>query len=217
MNLRGRRLRFTAVLAVVVLALTGFSRHGHSRHGGGSGGGCSSSHQDHDGSSSSGSTSGGGYSGGSSSGGSSYGTSSDGGSSYGGSSYGAPSYGDTDGGQDSGGTPYRTRRPTHRATSTPTGTSSGTAFQDGTVRLISCATASRPYATVEITNPNGGKAGFRASVTFYDVHGNEVLSASSPVVTVAARGSERTRVPVSERFRDAVDRCAAEPEAEARR
>src|SRR3954467_4160314 len=62
MHLRGRRLKFTAVLAFVVLALTGFTGHrtGKSRspsgHGGtshSSGGGCSSSAQDHDSSSSS--------------------------------------------------------------------------------------------------------------------------------------------------------------------
>jgi hypothetical protein len=62
MDLRGRRLKFTAVTALVVLALTGFSTgrgHGSSSGGsdGGSGGGCSSSSQDHDSSSS---TSGGG-------------------------------------------------------------------------------------------------------------------------------------------------------------
>lgn len=61
MHLRGRRFKFTAVLAFVVLSLTGFTghSHSHSRHGvskshgyhGSSGGGCSSSAQDHDGSS----------------------------------------------------------------------------------------------------------------------------------------------------------------------
>ncbi|MFF6985245.1 hypothetical protein [Streptomyces sp. NPDC010273] len=58
MHTRGRRLRFTAVLALTVLTLTGFStgrHHSHSRHGS-SGGGCSSSSQDHDTSTSSGGT-----------------------------------------------------------------------------------------------------------------------------------------------------------------
>ncbi|MCX4812956.1 hypothetical protein OG601_20385 [Streptomyces sp. NBC_01239] len=58
MHTRGRRLRFTAVLALTVLTLTGFStgrHHSHSRHGSsGGGGGCSSSSQDHDTSTSSG-------------------------------------------------------------------------------------------------------------------------------------------------------------------
>jgi hypothetical protein len=61
MHTRGRRLRFTAVLALTVLTLTGFStgrHHSHSRHGS-SGGGCSSSSQDHDTSTSSGGTTGG--------------------------------------------------------------------------------------------------------------------------------------------------------------
>jgi hypothetical protein len=60
MQLRGRRLKFTAVAALVVLSLTGFSTgRGHRGGGdGGGGGGCSSSSQSHDSSSSSGGTSG---------------------------------------------------------------------------------------------------------------------------------------------------------------
>lgn len=50
MDLRGRKLKFTAVTALVVLALTGFSSgRGHGGSGDGdSGGGCSSSSQNHD-------------------------------------------------------------------------------------------------------------------------------------------------------------------------
>ncbi|MFE9443124.1 hypothetical protein ACFYO2_29995 [Streptomyces sp. NPDC006602] len=54
MHLRGRRLKFTAVAALVVLSLTGFSSgrgHGHKSDSSG-GGGCSSSSQNHDSSSS---------------------------------------------------------------------------------------------------------------------------------------------------------------------
>ncbi|WP_328872088.1 hypothetical protein OHT76_19310 [Streptomyces sp. NBC_00287] len=50
MDLRGRKLKFTAVTALVVLALTGFSS-GRSSGGSGDGdsnGGCSSSSQNHD-------------------------------------------------------------------------------------------------------------------------------------------------------------------------
>jgi hypothetical protein len=58
MQLRGRKLKFTAVAALVVLSLTGFSTgRGHRSGGDGGGGGCSSSSQSHDSSSS---TSGGG-------------------------------------------------------------------------------------------------------------------------------------------------------------
>ncbi|MEV0177384.1 hypothetical protein AB0I00_40590 [Streptomyces sp. NPDC050803] len=54
MDLRGRKLKFTAVTALVVLALTGFSSgrgHGGSSGDSDSGGGCSSSSQNHDSSS----------------------------------------------------------------------------------------------------------------------------------------------------------------------
>ncbi|WP_254402840.1 hypothetical protein [Streptomyces sp. AC555_RSS877] len=58
MQLRGRRVKFAAVAALVVLSLTGFSTgRGHrssgSSSGDGGGGGCSSSSQNHDSSSSS--------------------------------------------------------------------------------------------------------------------------------------------------------------------
>ncbi|WP_330458407.1 hypothetical protein OIB37_16775 [Streptomyces sp. NBC_00820] len=207
MNSRGRGLRFTAVLALVVLALTGFSRGGHSRHGGGGGGGCSSSHQDHDGSSSSYSSSGGGgYSGGSS-----YGDSDD--DSYDGSDDGSDgTYASS--GSGSGGGGYRTHRPTYR--STPTASSSGGrgALQDGTAKLISCAAEQRPYATVEVTNPNDREADFRAQVTFYDAAGIELLTDSSPTVSVPAKGKARVRVAVGAHVLTSVDHCEAEPEAE---
>ncbi|MCM1969906.1 hypothetical protein [Streptomyces sp. G1] len=53
MDLRGRKLKFTAVAVLVVLSLTGFSSgRGHGGSGDGdSGGGCSSSSQNHDSSS----------------------------------------------------------------------------------------------------------------------------------------------------------------------
>ncbi|GHE75296.1 hypothetical protein GCM10014715_32760 [Streptomyces spiralis] len=197
MQVRGRRLRFTAVLAIVVLALTGFSRghgHGHSHHSsGGGGGGCSSSHQDHDSSSSS--TSGGGSYDDSS------GDSDD-------DSYGSSTSGGTSGGS------YN--RPTHRPTSTPSGGSSGTTLTAGTAKLISCATEKRPYATVEITNPNNRKATFQAWVTFYDADGAFLVSDTSPEVSVPARGKATTRVPLDKSFVPAVDHCEADEEAQLR-
>ncbi|MEU1401530.1 hypothetical protein ABZ471_04040 [Streptomyces sp. NPDC005728] len=200
MQLRGRRLRFTAVLALVVLALTGFSRgHGHSRHGGSGGGGCSSSHQDHDSSSS---------------------TTSGGGSYGGGSSYDDPdddSYGSgyaSSGSSASGSTGgYRTR-PTHRATSTPSG--SGKALEEGTARLISCASQTTPYATVEVTNPNSRKADFQVWVTFYDAEGTLLLSNESPQVSVPANGRATTRVTLGKRLLSSVDHCEADREARLR-
>ncbi|MEU6589072.1 hypothetical protein ABZ923_07550 [Streptomyces sp. NPDC046881] len=204
MPTRTRALKFTAVLTLVVLSLTGFSsgRHHGSRGSSGGGGGCSSSHQDHDGSSS---TSGGG-SYGSSSGGS-YGSS---GGSSGGSSYGSDDddYGSTG---STGGGSYRR---THRPTSTASGSGSSAPLKDGTARLVGCATAKRPYATVEITNPNDRKAGFQAWVTFYDDEGTQILSNSSYTVTVPANGRATTRVPVGDRLLLKVDHCEARPKAE---
>ncbi|MGW1007175.1 hypothetical protein [Streptomyces sp. NPDC002520] len=200
MTTRGRGIRFTAVLALVVLALTGFSRHGHSsRHGSGSGGGgCSSSHSDHDTSSSSSSSS--------SSGGGSYDTS--GGSSYGSDDDGSSGYSGTGGGY--------TRRPTHRVTSSPSGSGTGSALKDGTARLISCASDKRPYATVEITNPNSREAYFQAWVTFYDDAGSSLLVNSSSEVSVPAHGKATARVTVGDDLLASVDHCQADREADLR-
>ena len=188
---RTRTLRFTAVLTLVVLSLTGFSRGHHGRHGGG-GGGCSSSHQDHDGSSSS--TSGGG-------------------------SYSTPddhsdddSYGSTGTSGSTGGSRYG-RRPTHRSTPTSSATG-GRALKNGTAKLVACATAEKPYATVEIANPNGREAEFQAQVLFYDDQGTQILNNSSYTVKVPAKGRATTRVPVGDRLRLKVDHCEAEPEAD---
>ena len=182
MQTRTRALKFTAVLTFVVLSLTGFStgRH-HSRHGSGGGGGCSSSHQDHDSSSSS-----------STSGGSAYGDD------YG--SSGTSTTGSTSGG-------YHTRRPTHRATATPSGSGSDTALQDGEAKLISCATAKRPYATVEVSNPNGRKATFTVDVLFM-ADADSAIDSDYLHVTVPAKGKKTVKAPFSEvdHF-DLLDHC----------
>ncbi|WP_405615270.1 hypothetical protein [Streptomyces sp. NBC_00076] len=203
MNSRGRTLKFTAVLAMVVLALTGFSsgRHGRSHSGSGDGGGCSSSSQNHGSSS----TSSGGSSG-------SYDSDDDDstyGSSTSGDSYGSSS---TSGGSGSG-SGYN-RRPGYRSTPTSSSTGSGTALKDGRAKLVSCATATTPYATVEITNPNKREAEFQAEVTFYDAEGTELLRNSSVTVSVPAKGWANTKVKLGERFLASVDHCQVDPEAE---
>ncbi|MGW7261895.1 hypothetical protein [Streptomyces sp. NPDC054842] len=201
MHSRGRTLKFTAVLAMVVLALTGFSTgrgHGGSRHGGGGGGGggCSSSSQNHDSSSS---TSGGG----------SYGSGS---TTSGSSGYDDDYYDDDDddtygssstGGSSTGG--YN-RRPTHRSSS---GSGSSKAAQDGTARLVSCATERAPYATVEVTNPNARKVTFRVDVTFYDEHDIPIpVTRGYGRVAVPANGKETVRVEVGgSGLADSVDHC----------
>ncbi|MFI9602817.1 hypothetical protein ACIHCX_23715 [Streptomyces sp. NPDC052043] len=204
MQTRGRRIRFTAVSVVVVLALTGFSRshgHGHGRHGSGGGGGCSNSNQNHDSSTSSGS----------------YGGSS--GSSYGGSYGGSAGDTETSDTSDTGGTggtggTYH-RRPGYRSTPTPSssGTGKGRDLRDATVRLISCATQKRPYATVEITNPNDSKAEFQAWVTFYDADGTLLLKNSSPTVPVPANGRATTEIKLGASYLLSADRCETDPTA----
>ncbi|WP_328340049.1 hypothetical protein OG873_17765 [Streptomyces violaceus] len=193
MRIRGRRLKFTAVLVLVVLALTGFStgrgRGGSHGHGGG-GGGCSSSGQDHDSSRSS--TSGGGYGGGS------YDSDDD--------SYGS--------GGSGGGSSY-TRRPNHGSTPTSSaGSGSRKALQDGTAKLVSCATPARPYATVEVGNPNGREADFSVSVTFEDAQGITVIDRYGDV-TVPARGKATVDVPVGggTGLADSVDHCEVDRQA----
>ncbi|MEU5392286.1 hypothetical protein [Streptomyces tibetensis] len=203
MQTRGRRLRFTAVLVLVVLALTGFSSgrgrggsHGH--RGGGSGGGCSSSSQDHDSSRSS-TSSGGAYGSGGSSGGS-Y-RSDDDDDDYSGSS------------SSSGGSSY-TRRPGYGSTPTSSsGSGSRKALKDGTARLVSCATPAAPYATVEVSNPNGRKADFSVSVTFEDDRGITVVSRYGDV-TVPANGRATVDVRVGgSGLVDSVDHCEVDRQA----
>ncbi|MEU1002056.1 hypothetical protein [Streptomyces tibetensis] len=202
MQTRGRRLRFTAVLVLVVLALTGFSSgrgrggsHGH--RGGGSGGGCSSSSQDHDSSRSS-TSSGGAYGSGGSSGGS---YRSDDDDDYSGSS------------SSSGGSSY-TRRPGYGSTPTSSsGSGSRKALKDGTARLVSCASPAAPYATVEVSNPNGRKADFSVSVTFEDDRGITVVSRYGDV-TVPANGRATVDVRVGgSGLVDSVDHCEVDRQA----
>ncbi|MHB9860969.1 hypothetical protein [Streptomyces sp. YIM S03343] len=175
MYTRGRSLRFTAVVTLVVVSLTGFStgRHHSTRHrsgshsSSGSGGGCSSSHQDHDGYKSSGST-------------------------------------------------YKKR---HSTPSSTTGGSSTTALQDGTAVLVSCASKKRPYATVEVTNPNGKKAGFRFSVDFLDDN-NDSVDYAVQTATVPAKSSTKVKVPFNKHDGvqadgplSLVDHCFVDPSA----
>lgn len=203
---RGNRLKFTVVLAMTALALTGFvparSGHGSRGHSGSysrshsSGGGCSSSHQDHDGSSSSHD-----YDGSSSTSGSSYGGS--------GSTYGK---GDTYGSSGSTGGSSYTRRPSTRrptATASPT----GRGLQDGTVRLVSCASTAKPYATVEVDNRNGRSARFLVSVTFVD-SSDITITEKTVEVKVSARDEKTAKVNIGgEGLADSVDHCEVDPRA----
>ncbi|MGW4885324.1 hypothetical protein [Streptomyces murinus] len=204
MPTRTRALKFTAVLTFVVLSLTGFSRgghasHGHSYghgHGSGGGGGCSSSHQDHDTSSSSSSSS--------TSGGGSYDDTGD-------DSYVSGGTASTSTTGATGGT-YR-HRPTHDTT--PSASSGGgSGLQDGRVTLISCASAKKPYATVELTNPNGRKATFGVEVSFQDRDDTE-LDFNYKDVTVPANGTVRAEIAYDAGYSpDLPDHCEVEPRAD---
>lgn len=200
---RGKRqLKLAMALAVTALALTGFAPErgghgGHSSHGGGGGSGCSSSHSDHDSSSSS----------------NDYGSSSSGSS---GATYGDDDVyedDDTYGSSTSGGS--YTRRPTHRSTTSSPGGSSTSRLKDAKVKLVSCATTSKPYATVQVTNDNQEKARFTVSVTFKEANGL-VVTQTDERVEVSGKGRKTARIEMDDpSYADSVDHCEADPYAPA--
>ncbi|WP_344014639.1 hypothetical protein [Streptomyces thermospinosisporus] len=192
MKPRGNTLKLTAVSALVVLTLTGFStgRHGGSHGHGGGGGGCSSSSQNHDSS-----TSGGG-----SHRDDDYDSDSDYDSDYdydGDTGY-DDSYDDTD---------------TSGGSGADSGSSSG--LEEGTVKLVRCATKASPYATVEVTNPNAANATFSVTIAFRDGKGN-LVSTSTRTVEVPGADSATAQVAVSGSAAK-VARCDVEPKAPALR
>ncbi|MFI0960569.1 hypothetical protein ACH4S8_03965 [Streptomyces sp. NPDC021080] len=202
MYTRGRRLKFTAVSAMVVLALTGFSSgrgHGSRSHHGDGGGGCSSSGQDHDGSSAS-------------SGGSS------GGDPYGSSSSGSSGSDADDSGTATGGSGGATHRPRSTGRSTPTASPSGDTarpLKDGTAVLRHCASTDDPYATVEVRNPNGREGLFTVGISFKDAHGFTMIKTSDQV-SVPAKDKATVRVPVAGAGHvDEIDHCEVDPRAAA--
>jgi len=187
MRIRGTTLRLAVVSSLVVLALTGFSsRHGGHGHGGSGGGGCSSSSQDHDTSSS---TSGG--------------VAED------------DSYDDSDNsgsyGGGSGGYRYRDRDDDHDDN---TGSGSGAkSLDDATVELLDCASASRPYTKVRVTNPNGRKGTFTVTVVLKADLDYE-LDTVRKKVEVPAGGAVTAKVKLTDRsFAAEIEECDPEPRA----
>jgi hypothetical protein len=113
----------------------------------------------------------------------------------------------------SGGSSY-THRPNYRSTPTSTATSgSGSSLQDGTAKLVSCATAKKQYATVEVSNPNSRKATFSVDVTFKDAQDNEV-DFNYADVKVPANGKATVRVRVLGTSTP-IDHCEVDPRATA--
>lgn len=83
---------------------------------------------------------------------------------------------------------------------------------DGTARLVSCATATKKYATVEVSNPNSSKASFSVDVTFLDAQDSEV-DFNFADVKVPAKGKATVRVPVRGSS-TSVDHCQVDQEAD---
>ncbi|WP_234336900.1 hypothetical protein [Streptomyces xylophagus] len=106
------------------------------------------------------------------------------------------------------------RRSNYRSTPGSTASSgSGTSsLQDGTAKLVSCATAKKRYATVEVSNPNNRKATFSVDVTFKDAQDNEV-DFNYADVKVPANGRATVRVPVLGTSTP-VDHCKVDQEAD---
>ncbi|MEW2284877.1 hypothetical protein [Streptomyces sp. NPDC047841] len=122
-------------------------------------------------------------------------------STSGGGSYGS----DDDGYGRTGGGSYRR---THRPTSTPSGSGgSSTPLKDGTARLVACASAGKPYATVEVANPNGRKATFAVEVLFLP-ETPPAIDSGRAKVSVPARGTRTVRVPFTRKAHlDLLDHC----------
>ncbi|MFF9626224.1 hypothetical protein [Streptomyces griseosporeus] len=140
----GHHFKFLTVSALVVLALTGFSTGSHGSTGGG--GKVSKSKSG----SSRGSKSRSGGGGGCSSSSQDHDTShaDDDDDSY------DDNYGDGSG-----------------ADATETATATGTPQQDASVTLMSCASKKRPYATVQLRNPNDQDGTFALTISFLDAKG----------------------------------------------
>ncbi|MEU2358569.1 hypothetical protein ABZ599_37345 [Streptomyces misionensis] len=83
----------------------------------------------------------------------------------------------------------------------------------GTVELVGCATAKKPYATVEITNPTDREDTFTARVNFV-ADDDLTISFGSTDVTLPAHGTRTVKVPFGEDADlDSLDHCEAQPDA----
>jgi hypothetical protein len=92
-----------------------------------------------------------------------------------------------------------------------TSTRSSSTLRDGTARVVSCAT--KPYTTVEVTNPNSRQATFEVEFSFTDTSGR-TLSSADKRITVPARGTSKIQVKASGAVLAKLDRCWVEPEAD---
>ncbi|MFH8936906.1 hypothetical protein [Streptomyces griseosporeus] len=182
----GHNFRFLAVSALVVLALTGFSTGSHGSTGGSGKTGKSKS------STSRGSKSRSGGGGGCSSSSQDHDTSHD-------DTYNDTyddSYDDNYGDDAAGGT----------TTGTETATATGMPPQDAIVTLVSCASKKRPYATVQLHNPNDQDGTFDLTISFLDAKGR-LLDAETDDVDVPANETVTVKEYVGGKAAPKVTRC----------
>ncbi|MEV5549583.1 hypothetical protein AB0L35_26170 [Streptomyces sp. NPDC052309] len=92
------------------------------------------------------------------------------------------------------------------------GGSDSTPLEDATVELVTCATKTTPYATVEVTNPNTTEGTFTVTVDFLDAAGDPVDSAYTDV-TVPAGTTKTAEVQLDETYLPLLDHCEPAPEA----
>ncbi|CUW29592.1 hypothetical protein [Streptomyces reticuli] len=99
-------------------------------------------------------------------------------------------------------------------TSSSSGGSTPSAHQDGTARLVSCATVMKPYATIEVTNPNAADSSFDVHIVFEDAD-DMTVNGTIKEVSVPANGTRTIRVPVDNAKESApqVDHCDLDPVA----
>ncbi|MFJ3672148.1 hypothetical protein ACIPSE_37400 [Streptomyces sp. NPDC090106] len=92
--------------------------------------------------------------------------------------------------------------------------SSPSGHEDGTARLISCATVKDPYATVEVTNPNAAGSTFDVHIVFLDADGLTV-DGTIEQITVPGDGERTVRIEVANAEESAaeVDHCDLDPVA----
>ncbi|MFF9277780.1 hypothetical protein [Streptomyces griseosporeus] len=179
----GHNFRFLAVSALVVLALTGFSTGSHGSTGGGGKTGKSSSGKSRGSKSRSG-----GGGGGCSSSSQDHDTSHDDYDDSYGSSY-DDTYDDTSGSDVTA---------TETATTMPQ--------QDAIVTLVSCASKKRPYATVQLHNPNDQDGTFDLTISFLDAKGR-LLDAETDDVDVPANETVTVKEYVGGKAVSKVTRC----------
>ncbi|MFJ9147213.1 hypothetical protein ACIRP7_03895 [Streptomyces sp. NPDC102270] len=119
------------------------------------------------------------------------------------------SHGDSDGGGGCSSSSQDHDSYTPRTTSTRR----SSAPEDGTARVVSCATTATPYATVEVTNPNSRQATFEVEFAFADAAG-KALSSQTKQIKVPARGTSNVQVKAGRSVLAELDHCQVEPEAD---